>query len=73
MNLFGLATVCTDHRLPLVNWRIVSDKADDNAGKIFGNLPSLTRGEGGKALAELIKNLPPNPNSPESYPSCKSS
>lgn len=68
MNLFGLATVCADHRVPLVNWRIVSDKANDNAGEDFRKFTESYKGEGGKALADLIKNLPPNPNSPESYP-----
>jgi nucleoside phosphorylase len=68
MNLFGLATVCADHRVTLTNWRVVSDKADDNAGEDFRKFTENYKGEGGKALAELIKNLPPNPNSPQSYP-----
>ena len=68
MNLFGLTTVCADHRIPLVNWRIISDKADDNAGEDFRKFTESYKGEGGTALAELIKNLPPNPNSPQSYP-----
>lgn len=68
MNLFGLITVCEDHHVPLINWRIVSDKADDSASEDFRKFTQAYDGAGGKALAELIRNLPPNPNSPESYP-----
>ena len=68
MNLFGLVSVCASHHVPLTNWRIVSDKADDNAGEDFRKFTQTYDGAGGKALAELIKNLPPNPNSPQSYP-----
>jgi adenosylhomocysteine nucleosidase len=68
MNLFGLSRVCADHHLPLINFRIVSDKADDNAAEDFRKFTQTYDGAGGKAAAELIRNLPPNPNSPESYP-----
>ena len=68
MNLFGLLTVCAGHHLSLINWRIVSDKADDKAGEDFRKFTETYDGAGGKALAELIRNLPPNPNSAESYP-----
>ncbi len=71
MNLFGLVTVCNDHRLPLVCWRVVSDKADDNASEDFRKFVSSYDGAGGKAVAEGISNLPANPNSPESYPNLK--
>ena len=68
MNLFGVITACQHHHVPLLNWRIVSDKADDNAGEDFRKFTQSYDGAGGKALAELIRNLPANPNSPESYP-----
>lgn len=68
MNLFGLLTVCNDHHLPLTCWRMVSDKADDNASEDFRKFVGSYDGAGGKAIAELISNLPANPNSPESYP-----
>jgi adenosylhomocysteine/aminodeoxyfutalosine nucleosidase len=68
MNLFGLLTVCENHRIPLINFRIVSDKADNNAGKDFAEFTKHYDGTGGKAVAELIKNLPPDPDSPQSYP-----
>jgi len=68
MNLFGLLAVCAEHHLPLINWRVVTDKADDKAGEDFRKFTQTYDGAGGKALVELIRNLPPNPNSPESYP-----
>jgi nucleoside phosphorylase len=71
MNLFGLATVCADHQLPLTCWRIVSDHADDNASEDFKNFVANYDGAGGKAVAEIIKNLPANPNSPEAYPNLR--
>ncbi|MGI8966140.1 MAG: hypothetical protein ACR2H1_08665 [Limisphaerales bacterium] len=68
MNLFGLTAVCADHYLPLTCWRVVSDKANDNASEDFRKFVGSYDGAGGKAVAELIANLPANPNSPTSYP-----
>lgn len=71
MNLFGLLTVCTDHKLPVYCWRIASDHADDHASEDFRKFVASYDGAGGKAVAEIIKNLPANPNSPDSYPNLK--
>jgi nucleoside phosphorylase len=71
MNLFGLATVCADYQLPLTCWRITSDRADDNASEDFRKFVAGYDGAGGKAVAEIIKNLPANPNSPATYPNIK--
>jgi nucleoside phosphorylase len=71
MNLFGLATVCADHQLPLTCWRIASDRADDQANETFRKFVAEYDGAGGKAVAETIKNLPANPNLPEAYPNIK--
>lgn len=68
MNLFGLLAVCGDHHVALTNWRIVSDKANDSASEDFRKFVESYDGAGGKAVAELIRNLPPNPNSPQAYP-----
>lgn len=68
MNLFGLTSVCSDHHLPVQHWRIVSDNADNDAGEDFKKFLQQYDGAGGKALAEPIKNLPADPNSPQSYP-----
>jgi len=71
MNLFGLVTVCADHQLPLTCWRIASDCADDNASEDFRKFVANYNGAGGKAVAEIIKRLPANPNSPEAYPNLR--
>jgi nucleoside phosphorylase len=68
MNLFGLVTVCASHQLPLVCWRIVSDRADKNASENFQKFIASYDGAGGKALAEVLRMLPANPNVLESYP-----
>lgn len=68
MNSFGLALVCADHGVPLWSWKIVSDRADDQASEAFRAFVAGYRGEGGKALADLIEALPPNPHNPSSYP-----
>lgn len=71
MNLFGLAAACADHQVPLFCWRIVSDRANDNANEDFKTFVSGYDGAGGKAIAELVIKWPPNPNSPQSYPRIK--
>lgn len=68
MNGFGLALVCADHGVPLFSWKIVSDRADENASEAFRAFIAAYSGEGGKALAEIIQALPANPNDPSSYP-----
>lgn len=68
MNLSGLLAACRNHRVPLVCWRIVSDRADDSANNDFKTFVSRYDGAGGKAVAELIQSLPPNANSPATYP-----
>jgi nucleoside phosphorylase len=71
MNLFGLLTVCADHQVPVYAWRIASDRADDHASEEFRKFVATYDGAGGKAVAEIIQNLPANPDSPESYPNLK--
>lgn len=68
MNSFGLAVVCADHNVPLFIWKIVSDRADKTAAEDFRTFVSEYKGDGGRALAELIRALPPNPSDPASYP-----
>ncbi|MBP7830093.1 MAG: hypothetical protein KA248_09275 [Kiritimatiellae bacterium] len=71
MNSFGLALVCADHGVPLFAWKIISDRADDNASLDFRAFVSGYQGEGGKALAEIIAALPAHPHDPASYPAIK--
>lgn len=68
MNLFGLLSAYADHEVPLVNWRIVSDHANDQANEDFQKFVAGYDGSGGKWLAEVIRTLPANPHLPESYP-----
>ena len=68
MNGYGLALVCADHGVPLFSWKVVSDRADEEASETFRGFIASYSGEGGKALAEVILSLPANPNDPSSYP-----
>ena len=68
MNGYGLALVCADHGVPLFSWKVVSDRADEEAAESFKAFIAAYSGEGGRALAEVIRSLPPNPNDPSSYP-----
>lgn len=68
MNGYGLALVCTDHGVPLFSWKVVSDRADEEASETFKGFIASYSGEGGKAMAEVILSLPANPNDPSSYP-----
>ena len=67
MNTFGLAVVCADHRVPLVNLRVISDYADENASDMFQAFLKSYSGVGGKIIADLIKKIPPNPAAPKTY------
>ena len=71
MNLFGLLSVCRDHAVPLANWRVVSDLADDAAADAFRGFVEKYDGEGGRAFVEIVRALPPDPNSPDTYPELK--
>jgi nucleoside phosphorylase len=68
MNTHGLAAACLNHKVPLLVWRIVSDRADDQASQTFQAFTKTYQGEGGKALAELIRQLPASPKAAGSYP-----
>lgn len=68
MNSFGLALVCADHGVPLFSWKIISDRADENAAGDFRAFVTTYSGEGGRSLAEIIRALPANPNDPATYP-----
>lgn len=67
MNTHGLAAACLNHKVPLLVWRIVSDRADDQASQTFQAFTKTYQGEGGKALAELIRQLPSSPKAAGSY------
>jgi len=71
MNLFGLLTVCEAHQVPLAAWRVVSDRADDEAGAVFRAFSAEYDGAGGTMLAEWIRGLPIGKQHPEAYPALK--
>lgn len=72
MNLFGLVTVCLDSDIPMINWRVVSDNADEQAAEKFAEFVKNYNGEGGTWVAEFIRRLPKNPNHPNFYDNLKS-
>ena len=71
MNSFGLALVCAEHGVPLFSWKVINDRADEQAGENFRAFTVNYNGEGGRALAEVIRSLPANPNDPASYPAIR--
>ena len=71
MNSFGLAAVCADHNVPLFSWKIISDMANENASEDFRSFIANYKGEGGKALADVVKALPAHPDNPATYPAIR--
>jgi nucleoside phosphorylase len=71
MNLVGIQIAATAHGLPVFHLRVVSDRADDRASEDFRKFASSYRGELGLRIAELIKALPADEQSPDSYPALK--
>lgn len=71
MNLFGLLTVCRDHGVPLENYRVVSDRADDRASEEFRTFVSRYDGVLGATLAHHLETLPASPGRPDAYPALR--
>lgn len=67
MNAFGVAAACRHHDVPLRVWRVVSDHADEDAQRSFREFVTAYDGAGGRAVAEWIRGLPPNPEAASSY------
>ncbi len=67
MNTHGLAAACLNHQVPLHVWRLVSDRADDQASAAFQEFTRGYQGEGGAALVALIRQLPASPKAAGSY------
>lgn len=72
MNLFGLLTVCQDHDVPVIAWRVVSDRADERALEDFNSFVKAYRGNGGTWALEWVKRLPKNPAHADSYEGLRS-
>lgn len=71
MNLLGLQVATNSHHLPALHLRIVSDRAGDGAAEEFRQFATAYKGELGRQVAEIIRTIPKNPESPESYPALR--
>jgi adenosylhomocysteine nucleosidase len=71
MNLCGLLSVCADHGVGLTAWRVVSDKADDDASQDFEDFLKSYDGVGGKWVADWVRSLPADPADARSYESLR--
>lgn len=68
MNLFGLISTLVLHEVPSIHLRVVSDKADEQAGTDFAAFVGAYAGDGGRMVAKVIAELPPDMTSPAQYP-----
>lgn len=68
MNLFGLVSTLGLHKVPSIHLRVVSDKADEQAGVDFAAFVGAYTGDGGRMAARAIAELPPDMTSPAQYP-----
>lgn len=71
MTLFGIATACNLHHIPLIAFRVISDHADEKAVEDFNTFVSQYDGEGARRVLHVLDTLPPDPESPESYKALK--
>jgi nucleoside phosphorylase len=67
MNLAGLALACSEARVPLLAWKVISDSANHSASTDFQAFVKSYSGDAGKLMAELVKALPPDLNEPGSH------
>jgi len=71
MNLYGLLEVLDQSGVPSMHLRVVSDYANEQAGRDFAKFRSDYDGALGKKIAELLDNLPQDPTDPDSYPALR--
>ncbi|MFZ4776005.1 MAG: hypothetical protein ACOYM3_11605 [Terrimicrobiaceae bacterium] len=72
MNSFGLALACQQAKTSLLILKVVSDRADKNAGDDFKAFAKSYEGTGGQLARTLILQLPPSPSSPDTYENIRS-
>lgn len=68
MNLAGLSAACESANVPWIAWKIISDSANETASKDFAAFVESYDGSGGTLIAKWIRQLPPNPDDPKTYP-----
>lgn len=71
MNLFGIAAALQASQVPSIHVRVVSDRADESAGKDFRDFASSYTGAGGTIAAKMIRSLPSDCSQPSEYPNLK--
>ena len=67
MNSFGVASSCENMKTPLIIWKVISDRADSQAGEDFRKFISTYDGAGGLHIRKILLQLAPTQNSPEDY------
>lgn len=71
MNLEGLLAACDNHGVSGLHLRVVSDHANEMAEQSFAAFCKNYRGDGGKLVAGVLKELPNDPKSINSYDQLK--
>ncbi len=71
MNLYGLVLACNQQHVPSLHLRIISDRANENAGKEFQQFRNAYDGTLGKKAAEWLTSMPKDPTHPDNYPHLK--
>lgn len=71
MNAFGLMTALEGRNVKVLLLRIVSDRADERASDDFAEFSRNHDGKGGKLAAQLVKELPVEPNEPTAHEELK--
>ena len=71
MNLAGLAAAARRFDVPHRHFRIVSDRADEQAPEAFRSFVTAYDGAGGSLLAQCLRDLPPDPGDVEAWPNLR--
>lgn len=67
MNAFGLLIALQGTKVKLLILRVVSDFANEQASEDFSDFLKAYRGDGGKMVAELVRNLPVGKDEPAAH------
>lgn len=67
MNAFGLLSALQGTKVKVLILRVVSDYANEQASEDFSEFLKTYQGEGGRMVAELVKNLPVGRDEPAAH------